>query len=641
MGATRADDERRREICQVVTRCVRRRGSCRAASGGCERTAKGWGATVREASASVAAAAGRIRVLPEVLANQIAAGEVIERPASVVKELVENALDAGAQRIVVELEEGGTRLIRVADDGHGMSAQDAPLAFQRHATSKIREQADLWRIGTLGFRGEALPSIAAVAAVELTTRSADAATGVTVRAEAGRVVDVRDAGAAAGTTVTVRDLFAPVPARRKFLKSLQTELGHVVDLLTRVSLGAPGVHVRLLHQGREIAVHPPVATLAERARQVFGAERVRGGRPFADERLGIAIEGFAFSPHLSFASARYVFQYVNGRAIRDRALQHAVGEGYASLIPRGRWPGAIVKLTLPPGDVDVNVHPAKHEVRFRLAHVVHDTVLGALRRALAGATGHSDLGSDTTPVAGALRTYALRPPTSASPLFPGPALGGASTSAPTDGPAAAESVANAASSTAAAFASLRFVGQVFRGYLVCEGADRVVLIDQHAAHERVAFERLRAQHRAGAIERQALLLPLGVDLDPGQSEAVQARLDDLATLGFEIEPFGERAFLVRAVPALLGDDDPRLLLEDLADGLAEVGSHLSAAEAVETVLGRIACHSVVRVGRALSPPEVAQLLADLDALTYGSNCPHGRPVSIEFTRGQVERMFGR
>lgn len=595
--------------------------------------------------------AGRIRVLPDVLANQIAAGEVVERPASVVKELVENALDAGARRIVVELEDGGMRRITVTDDGAGIAPDDAPLAFLRHATSKIREQEDLWRIGTLGFRGEALPSIAAVASIELTTRTRGNETGVRVRAEAGRVLDVQEAGTAEGTMVTVRDLFAPVPARRKFLKSLQTELGHVVDLLTRVALGAPEVHVRLLHQGREIAVHPPVTTLAERARQVFGADRVRGGRSFVDERLGITIEGFAFSPHLSFASARYIYQYVNGRPVRDRSVQHAVGEGYASLIPRGRWPGAIVKLTLPSADVDVNVHPAKHEVRFRLAHVVHDTVLGALRRALAGASG---LGEDTAaaPVATALRTYTLRSAPPAPPLFPSRPLGGAPAAnasmpdrvlavheAPDPAPPPdADPIAEPATS---GYGSLRFVGQVFRGYLVCEGADRIVLVDQHAAHERVAFERLRAQHRAGAIERQALLLPMTADLDPGQCEAVQARLDDLAALGFEIEPFGEHAFVVRAVPALLGHDDPRLLLEDLADGLAAVGSHLSAEEAIETVLGRIACHSVIRVGRGLTAGEVTRLLADLDALAYGSNCPHGRPVSVEFSRGQIERMFGR
>jgi DNA mismatch repair protein MutL len=466
---------------------------------------------------------------------------------------------------------------------------------------------------------------------------------VLVRAEGGRVVAVHETGAATGTMVSVRDLFAPVPARRKFLKSVTTELGHVVDLLTRISLAAPAVHVRLLHQGREIAVHPPVATLAERARQVFGAERVRGGRSFRDERLGITVEGFAFSPHLSFASARYVHQYVNGRAVRDRALQHAVAEGYASLIPRGRWPGAIVMLTLPPADVDVNVHPAKHEVRFRLAHVVHDTVLGAVRHALKGATGLAERERDD--VATALRTYALRSASPSPPAFTGaPSAAGAWSAATPSAPLVRETPSEAMPTLAGShstFASLRFVGQVLRGYLVCEGNERVVLIDQHAAHERVAFERLRAEHGSGAIERQALLLPATVDLAPAQTEALHAAADQLAALGFEIEPFGERAFLVRAVPALLGDDDPRLLLEDLADGLASVGSHLSAAEALDTVLGRIACHSVIRVGRALAAPEVEQLLADLDALTFGSNCPHGRPVSVEFSRGQIERMFGR
>jgi DNA mismatch repair protein MutL len=576
------------------------------------------------------------------VANRIAAGEVVERPASVVKELVENALDAGARRIVVELEDGGTRLIRVTDDGEGMSAEDAPVAFERHATSKLRDEADLWRIGTLGFRGEALPSIAAVATVELVTRPRDAAIGTLVRAEGGRVVAAHETGAATGTMVSVRDLFAPVPARRKFLKSVATELGHVVDLLTRISLAVPSVHLRVLHQGREVAVHPPVATLAERARQVFGAERVRGGRSFVEERLGITVEGFAFSPHLSFASARYVHQYVNGRSIRDRGLQHAVAEGYASLVPRGRWPGAVVMLRVPPADVDVNVHPAKHEVRFRLAHVVHDTVLGAVRHALKGATGLGEPARDD--VATALRTYVLRDPSAAVRSLVEPPV------VPTGTPAAAADLVREAAVADAppfatvirtSFASLRFVGQVLRGFLVCEGGDRIVLIDQHAAHERVAFERLRAEHRDGAVERQALLLPVPVDLTPGQTEALHGAADQLAALGFEIEPFGERAFVVRAVPALLGDDDPRLLLEDLADGLASVGSHASAADAIDAVLGRIACHSVIRLGRSLAEQEVAQLLRDLDALTFGSNCPHGRPVSVEFTRGQIERMFGR
>ncbi|MBI3768045.1 MAG: DNA mismatch repair endonuclease MutL [Deltaproteobacteria bacterium] len=599
------------------------------------------------------AAGGRIRVLPEELAIQIAAGEVIERPASVVKELLENALDAGARRVVIEIEDGGLRSIRVSDDGEGMGVADAALAFTRHATSKIRNAADLTRIATFGFRGEALPSIAAVAAVELVTRERGAASGVAVRTDAGAVVEVRAAGAPEGTTVTVRDLFAPVPARRKFLKSVATELGHVVELVTRESLAAPGVHFRLLHQGRELAAYPPVAGIAERARQILGRERVRDGRVLGEERLGIAVRGFLLSAQLSFASGRYLYTYVNGRAVRDRALTHAIVEGYSSLVPRGRWPGAIVLLEVPPGDVDVNVHPAKHEVRFRLAHVVHDSVVTAVRRALQsmGAPPPGDAGS----VAEALQRYASRLDAT-RPLalvHPAPRVRGAdaAVAATADGPVSqtaatveggsAERFGGSDVGAGRGFAQLRFVGQVFRGYIVCEGGDRLVLVDQHAAHERVAFERLRAEYQAGAIERQALLLPVAVDLDPGRAETVRDAQARLASLGFDVEPFGETTFLVRAVPAILGDDDPGLLLEDLADGLATHGSHLSAAESVEAVLGRIACHSVVRVGRALTADEIAALLAALDALTYGSNCPHGRPVSIEFTRGQIERMFGR
>jgi len=611
------------------------------------------------AGATPTLAAGRIRVLPEELAIQIAAGEVIERPASVVKELLENALDAGARRIVVELEEGGLRSIRVSDDGEGMSAADAVLAFTRHATSKIRAADDLTRIATFGFRGEALPSIASVASVELATRACDAGIATAVRAEGGTIVDVRDAGAPEGTTVTVRDLFAPVPARRKFLKSVATELGHIVELVTRESLAAPDVHFRLLHQGRELAAYPPVAGIEERARQVLGRDRVRGGRVLDDERLGMGIRGFLLSPQLSFASGRYVYTYVNGRAVRDRALTHAIVEGYASLVPRGRWPGAIVLVAVPPADVDVNVHPAKHKVRFRLAHVVHDGVVGAVRRALQslGAPPAGDAGA----VAEALQRYAARND-GAAPLV----RGGFATATPrraadggadgADAPSGAEYDTAAATTVhgataaqpaldgaerAAGFAQLRFVGQIFRGYIVCEGADRLVLIDQHAAHERVAFERLRAEHQRGAIERQVLLLPVTIDLDPRRAETLRDAQARLATLGFDVDPFGEATFLVRAVPAILGDDDPALLLEDLADGLATHDSHLSAAESVDAILGRIACHSVIRVGRALGTPEIEALLADLDALTYGSNCPHGRPVSVEFTRGQVERMFGR
>jgi DNA mismatch repair protein MutL len=597
-------------------------------------------------------------VLPEALATKIAAGEVVERPASIVKDLVENALDAGARRITVELEQGGVSLVRVSDDGEGMNAGDAALAFTRHATSKIRDEDDLARITTLGFRGEALPSIAAVAAVELTSREPGTDEAVCVRAAHGAVIDVRAAGAPEGTTVVVRDLFAVTPARRKFLKSTATELGQVAQLMVRLALAAPTVHLRLLHDGREVAAYPPVSSLGDRVRQVLGRERARDGRAFELDRLGIVARGFAVSPQLSFATARWIHCYVNGRAVRDRALTHAVAEAYASLVPRGRYPGAVVLLTMAPDDVDVNVHPAKHEVRFRIAHVVHDTVLAALRGALVADGGTR---SRADGVADALAEYVATHPGGerlalggAPGAWRGERLdrGGApgawrtpfarDASVPSgSGPLARATDPLPAAPSDERFSALRFVGQVFRGYIVCEGANRLVLIDQHAAHERVAFERLRAQSAAGAVERQALLLPVAVELAPGRAEAMAGAGERLAALGFEIEPFGERRFLVRAMPALLGDDDPQLLLEDLADGLEEVGSELAAAEALDTILGRIACHSVIRVGRGLGAPEVEALLAALDTLPHATNCPHGRPVSVEFTRGQVERMFGR
>jgi len=604
----------------------------------------------------------RIRVLPEPLANKIAAGEVVERPASVVKELVENAIDAGALRILVELEEGGARSISVSDDGEGMAPEDAVLAFTRHATSKIRDESDLSRISTLGFRGEALPSIAAVAAVELTTRARGAESGERIRVEGGRITEARVAGAAEGTVVTVRDLFAPVPARRKFLKSAATETGHVLDLIVRQALAATGVHFRLRHQGREVAAYPPVSTLEERAQQVFGVERARGGRAFSEERLGISVAGYVLSPQLSFASGRYIHTFVNARPVRDRGLTHAILEGFASLVPRGRWPGAIVMLTMAPSDVDVNVHPAKHEVRFRLPRVVHDVVLGAIRQALSRESAARPPQTGDA-VSEALRAYAKgRPGAQAGLMLSAGGAGWMAERSPgaiefqeavrESAPRYARPEACASSGMGAEadaflpvgpdkFASLKFVGQVFRGYILCEGADRLVLIDQHAAHERIAFERLRAQLHAGAIERQSLLIPVSVDVDPRQCEALLSAQTALEALGFEVEPFGERTVLVRQVPALLGSDDPALLVTDLADGLADLGSHQSVADAFDTVLGRIACHSVVRVGRTLADSEIERLLIDLDGLAYGSNCPHGRPVSVEFTRGQVERMFGR
>jgi DNA mismatch repair protein MutL len=359
------------------------------------------------------------------------------------------------------------------------------------------------------------------------------------------------------------------------------------------------------------------------------------------------VEGFAFSPQASFASSRYLQTFVNGRAARDRGLQHAVVHGYGSLIPRGRWPGAVVCLTVPPADVDVNVHPAKHEVRFRVARVVHDTVAATIRSAVAPVARESAAVRENG-VAEALERYvASAPPRGATllggahvhPAAPSPRVPGGFVPASAATPLAG--MIRPAPVSAGRYAELRFVGQVFRGYLVCEGRDRLVLIDQHAAHERLAFDALSAQYRAGGVERQTLLLPLTVELGAGRSEVLAAAAADLLGLGFEVEPFGDATVLVRSVPALLGSADPRLLIEDLAESLEEVDARHAASGVAEAILARVACHSVVRVGRTLQPAEVQALLADLDAHAHGGSCAHGRPVSVEFSRAQVERMFGR
>ena len=611
-------------------------------------------------------------MLPDVLANQIAAGEVVERPASVVKELVENALDAGARRIVVELEEGGMRLIRVTDDGDGISADDAPLAFLRHATSKIRDQDDLWRIATLGFRGEALPSIAAVAAVELVSRQRTAATAVAVRAEAGRVIDVREAGAAEGTMVTVRDLFGPVPARRKFLKSLQTELGHVVDLLTRISLVVPNVHMRLLHQGREVAVHPPVATLAERARQVFGADRVRGGRSFTDERLGITIEGFAFSPHLSFASARYVYQYVNGRAIRDRALQHAVGEGYASLIPRGRWPGAIVKLGLPPADVDVNVHPAKSEVRFRDSRAVHQFVFHALQKALARpSSGESapiadprawtsepeKRGSQHAPVnvggdqrwsraaqQGSFGNWAANEPNTFYEALRGqPAndrFGEVRSPLAVQGENGLNTAPNNEFVRQSDIPPLGFALAQLHG-IYAQNANGLVLVDMHAAHERIVYERLKAALDLDQLASQPLLTPVPVALGERDMELVADNQAFFARLGFDLAPLSAADIAIRAVPAMLPTLDAPAMLRELLDDLAEHGASRALTEQRDEILGTMACHGAVRANRILTIPEMNALLRQMEETDRSGQCNHGRPTWYQFAISDLDKLFMR
>ncbi|MCW5891954.1 MAG: DNA mismatch repair endonuclease MutL [bacterium] len=604
---------------------------------------------------------GKIAVLPPVVQGQIAAGEVVERPASVVKELVENALDAGATRVDVSLRQGGVDRIVVRDDGEGMLPDDAVLAFSRHATSKLTRAEDLPGVPTLGFRGEALPSIASAGRVRLVTRPASEAAAIVVEADGHGARLAGPTGAAPGTTVEVHDLFAATPARRKFLRTAATEVGHVVDLLTRLAVACPTTGFRLEHDGREVVAYPPVQTLRQRLAQVLGAERAAGMVEAEGIREGVAVRAFLASPRESLATARLVWTFVAlaggtergvaRRWVRDRLLLRAVLDGYESLLMRGRYPVAMVFVATPPGECDVNVHPAKLEVRFRRPALVHQLVVSSLRSALTtalkeGATVDVVAAATAREVAPA---YVPAPP----PVTVEPAdVGVAAPAAPSATASPWTRPAPAALSTAGGqgtlwqaapegFAALRFVGQVFEGYLLCEGRGRVVLIDQHAAHERVRFERLRRQHAAGNVERDPLLVPETVTLPRLQVALLGEHQAVLAAAGMEGEPFGADTFLLRTIPRLLRGKDVGTLVRAIADELASEGASGAAARALDGVLATLACHSAVRVGQGLAPGQVRALLEAMDTVDVNAHCPHGRPVAVELTRVQVESLFGR
>lgn len=628
-------------------------------------------------STASAPARRAIRVLDPIVADQIAAGEVIERPASVVKELVENALDAGATDIEVELDGGGRDRILVRDDGHGMSREDAERACLRHATSKLARIDDLSRIGTLGFRGEALASIASVSRVEILTRERGATEGTRIVVDGGVVKEVLPAGVPEGTSIEVTDLFSAVPARRKFLRTPQTEQGHIVDWLQKISLVRHDVGVRCTHGARRVLHHPAVPRSEERLRQVLGADRAREMLPVEWDEEGISIRGFVSRPGTSFAQARHVLPFVGGRQVRDRVLLRAILDGYRALLPQGRYPSAVLFVDVPGDLVDVNVHPTKTEVRFADSDVVFGATLRAVRAALAGPGLRADAGSaagearspsggSAARVSEALQRYVLRTGGTSSnapraPLgrggaSPGPGWAPGREGAPSPSlpvqppppgrPLAAEDPSRFGADEepgrpAQPFASLRVLGQAMNGYIVCAHADGLVLIDQHAAHERVRFERLRAAAPTEAAS-QRLLVPAVVELTDVERERLLDARDELGRAGFEIEEFGNLALAVRAIPAALDvTTDARELLERVAEDLAEVGVSDRLSSARDALAARVACHGAVRVGDPLEREEMETLVAELDTIPFASTCPHGRPLLIQLERSEIERRVGR
>jgi DNA mismatch repair protein MutL len=652
----------------------------------------------------------RIRILPEAVANKIAAGEVVERPASVVKELLENALDAGAHSVRIETEMGGKRMIRVIDDGHGMTHDDALLAFERHATSKLRTADDLLSISTLGFRGEALPTIAAVSRLLLETRDANEAEGTRVEFAGGKLVAVKPAGFPPGTTISVADLFYGVPARRKFLKSDTTELGHIASLVTHYALANPGKQFTLTTPTQEIINCPPAEKLADRVYQLFGRQTLEElveipARSVAfretvvepemearEEKATLAVTGFTSRPEVQRLNRNGIYIFVNRRLVRDRVVLHAMHEAYRNILPSNVFPATLLFLEMPYEEVDVNVHPAKIEVRFRRSQLVHDFTRDAIRQALmstrpiasfaaasAGSTGGNPATPPRTsanPDSGVPRTtvpereeaglgsglgsdYAAGSgfklaETSAQPVpqrFPFEPQNGFSPSAIPGGtsrePNWAENFSRPGVDAWATLprpeqiADLKPLGQVSASFIVAVNGEGLWIVDQHVAHERVLFEQHLEARRAGKVEAQRLLMPLVLELSPRQRVTFEKLAEEMAANGFEVEPIGPKSLAIQAVPAGIVANDAEHLLVEILDGLDPENAAISIHTLQSKIAASTACHAAIKINMPLDQTKMEWLLAALAKTDCPMSCPHGRPVVLRYSVKEIERAFHR
>jgi DNA mismatch repair protein MutL len=654
----------------------------------------------------------RIRILPEAVANKIAAGEVVERPASVVKELLENALDAGANTIRIEVEQGGKRMIRVIDDGHGMTHDDALLAFERHATSKLRSADDLLSISTLGFRGEALPTIAAVSRLLLETRDGAEAEGTRIEFAGGKLVNVKPAGLPAGTTISVADIFYCVPARRKFLKSDTTELGHIASLVTHYALANPGKQFILTTPTQEIINCPPAEKLADRVYQLFGRQSLDElveipavSAPFRaaitepaldpeEEKSSLTVSGFTSRPDIQRANRNGIYIFVNRRLVRDRLILHAIHEAYRNILPPAVFPATLLFLEMPYDEVDVNVHPAKIEVRFRRSNFVHDFTRDAIRQALMGArpiasfaaaaatatpqsagAGNGAFSSGITPApleSGVPRAIIppmeeiglgsgvgsdggfdltvapLRPVEQRIPFESGTAFGNGV--APAQFSAAGNWAANLAAPSADVPASLprpeqiadlKPLGQVSASFIIAVNGEGLWIVDQHVAHERVLFEQHLEARRAGKIEAQRMLMPLVIELSPRQIVTFERIAEELAANGFEVEPMGPKSVAIQAVPAGVGAPDAEKLLTEILDGIERENSAISIETLQAKIAASTACHAAIKVNMPLEHSKMEWLLDALAKTDCPMSCPHGRPVVLRYSLKEIEKAFHR
>ena len=568
---------------------------------------------------------GLIRILSERVAAQIAAGEVVERPASVVRELIDNSIDAGATRILIRIENGGRNLVRVADNGAGMDRDDLLLCAERHATSKINELSDLFSVRTLGFRGEAVPSIAAVSRMVITSRTPDELVGLRLKIQGGKIKEIEETGTPVGTTVEVKDLFFNTPARKKFLRSASTETDHIVDTLSRIALPFATLSFRLDDADKTLLSLPSVDRDVSRLSALFGHEVAGSMMPMEQELHGLRLSGYLSPPEWDRARGDHLFVYVNRRSVRERLLTHAVIEGYGSRLMKGRYPYAVIFIEIDPALVDVNVHPAKQEVRFHQNRLVHDavkTVVDETLRQMAAALFRvpapvsegleEKAGRIEEPVGG----YAAHPAEATISRQPEPQVPLMIRESPV------------------------VLGQLKETYILCETKEGLLLVDQHAAHERRVFEKLKKSYHSATLECQPFLIPPRVEFSPSESRTIMKKMEELSQLGITLDHFGGGTFVVRSVPNILVDVHWEPLLRELLPLLEEQGP-VTGDQVVERFLALMACHGAIRAGQRLSKEEMISLVERLDEVEVPTNCPHGRPVFKRLSFYEIEKMFRR
>jgi DNA mismatch repair protein MutL len=584
----------------------------------------------------------KVRILPEILSNKIAAGEVVDRPASVVKELVENAIDAGSNQINIDIDQGGRSLIRVSDDGCGMGHDDALLAIERYATSKLAAESDLFDIKSLGFRGEALPSIAAVSRLSLITREEQADAATEIRVEGGKVTSVLPTGAPKGTMITVRQLFFNTPARRKFMKTVSTEFGHIAEIVSCIALSRPEIRFRLTHNGKTVREWHNVRSPAVRMSDVLGENLEPLFYAVSCNTFAVALSGWVCDPIETRSSPGKIYTFVNGRFIRDRGLQRAVVDGFRGRLMKGRFPLAVLYLSVPLPEVDVNVHPTKHEVRFSRQGEVYGAIRTAVLEALNGKKEHNpgefqpNLSSQSViRPAGQTGIQVLPPYENAAP--------GVSESKSSYGENKTAAVPQqAALFTRETLRSAEVIGQFNNSYILCEKEDELLVIDQHAAHERILYERISG--RAGAtasLQIQKRLVPETIELGHRESAALELVLSELTRAGLEIEHFGDNTFIVKGVPEILGDKPIQPLVTEIAETVDAYGYRQEIGKAIDESIILMACHGAVKANQPLTGKQMAVIIEQLYECENPYSCPHGRPTMLSWHAGLLEKRFKR